>query len=161
MEEPIYFYDQKLPNFEFSNFYPASIIIDGVTYPTSEHYYQSEKFIRNPQTRQMIIDAKLPGEAFKLARIHQDEVIPEWHCLLPKKSQKGVMKHYKDKIMMKALKAKFTQHPDLRKILLKTGSRPLVEHTYRDNYWADGGDGSGNNVLGQLLMQLRDNLKKK
>ena len=65
----------------------------------------------------------------------------------------------KDDIMREALRAKFTQHEDLRIILLETDDAELVEHTKNDSYWADGGDGSGLNMLGKLLMELRDELK--
>ena len=59
-----------------------------------------------------------------------------------------------------ALYAKFTQHEPLMKLLLDTGDRKLVEHTSRDSYWGDGGDGSGQNKLGKLLMRLREELKE-
>ena len=62
--------------------------------------------------------------------------------------------------MGEVLRAKFTQHPQLRSLLLSTGDAELVEHTANDNYWADGGDGSGKNRLGQLLMELRSELRK-
>lgn len=62
--------------------------------------------------------------------------------------------------MREALWAKFTQHPPLREKLLATGSARLVEHTKRDAYWGDGGDGSGKNRLGILLMEIRDRLKE-
>ena len=58
-------------------------------------------------------------------------------------------------------KAKFTQHPKLKKVLLDTGDRKIVEHTKRDSYWGDGGDGSGKNMLGILLMKLRSELTEK
>ena len=61
--------------------------------------------------------------------------------------------------MREALRAKFTQNKELKKILLETGDAELVKHTANDNYWADGGDGSGKNVLGKLLMELREQLK--
>ena len=62
--------------------------------------------------------------------------------------------------MYVALYAKFTQHERLTKMLLDTGDRKLVEHTTRDSYWGDGGDGSGQNRLGKLLMKLREELRK-
>jgi ribA/ribD-fused uncharacterized protein len=65
----------------------------------------------------------------------------------------------KDGIMLVALRAKFDQHPDLKRILLDTGDRKIVEHTDRDRYWADGGDGSGLNRLGELLLRLRAELR--
>ena len=60
--------------------------------------------------------------------------------------------------MRDALKAKFGQHQELKSLLLSTGSAYLIEHTRNDAYWADGGDGSGKNMLGILLMEIRDNL---
>jgi ribA/ribD-fused uncharacterized protein len=64
----------------------------------------------------------------------------------------------KDDVMRAALRAKFTQHPQLQSLLLATGDADLVEHTRNDTYWADGGDGSGRNRLGELLMELRTQL---
>ena len=62
--------------------------------------------------------------------------------------------------MYVALYAKFTQHERLRWLLLDTGERKLIEHTSHDSYWGDGGDGSGQNKLGQLLMKVRDELRR-
>jgi ribA/ribD-fused uncharacterized protein len=62
--------------------------------------------------------------------------------------------------MSKALTAKFTQHPELKALLLGTGDARLVEHTENDSYWGDGGNGRGRNMLGQLLMQLRTKLRE-
>lgn len=66
----------------------------------------------------------------------------------------------KDVIMLQALQAKFKQHPSLRKELLLTGNAYIIEHTKNDSYWGDGGDGSGKNRLGGLLMKVRSDLKK-
>ncbi len=68
--------------------------------------------------------------------------------------------------MLKALTAKFSRdnHPELFEFLLSTGDAMLVEHTPRDKYWADGGDGGtgarGLNMLGKLLMKVRDEVLK-
>ncbi len=40
--------------------------------------------------------------------------------------------------------------------LMKTGEATIIEHTEKDKFWADGGDGSGRNELGKVLMRLRD-----
>ena len=61
--------------------------------------------------------------------------------------------------MREALREKLAQHPALRSLLLKTDDAELVEHTRNDRYWADGGDGTGKNRLGQLLMELRAELR--
>lgn len=60
--------------------------------------------------------------------------------------------------MKEALKAKFTQHVALRDLLLSTSNVHIVEHTRNDSYWGDGGDGSGQNKLGILLMEIRSSL---
>ena len=65
----------------------------------------------------------------------------------------------KDDIMLKALRCKFAQHPNLMKKLWETGDRELIEHTTNDSYWADGGGGGkGLNKLGKLLMKVRDEI---
>lgn len=71
---------------------------------------------------------------------------------------RGDWEEVKDMIMLKALRAKFTQHEDIKKKLIGTGTAELIEHTTNDSYWADGGDGSGKNMLGKLLMQIREKL---
>ena len=57
-------------------------------------------------------------------------------------------------VMFRSLAVKFSRE-DMRKQLLATGDAILVEHTSNDSQWADGGDGSGTNYLGKLLMKLR------
>ena len=56
-------------------------------------------------------------------------------------------------------RAKFSQYDDLRSILLGTEDATIVEHTKNDDYWGDGGDGSGKNMLGQILMRVRSELR--
>jgi len=66
----------------------------------------------------------------------------------------------KDQLMREAVHAKFTQHEDLKATLLGTGDALLVEHTANDWYWGDGGDGSGRNMLGLILMEVREALRR-
>ena len=66
----------------------------------------------------------------------------------------------KEGAMLTALRAKFLEHPQLTRLLLDTGSRKLIEHTTNDSYWGDGGNGSGQNRLGILLMQVRDEIAR-
>src|SRR5207245_5272700 len=64
----------------------------------------------------------------------------------------------KDDIMLMANRSKYNQNPKLRQLLISTGDSILIEHTQRDKYWGDGGDGSGLNKLGEILMQIRNEL---
>jgi hypothetical protein len=66
----------------------------------------------------------------------------------------------KDEVMRRAVLAKFTQHAELRDILLATGDALLVEHTRNDSYWGDGGDGRGRNMLGRILASVREELRR-
>ena len=66
----------------------------------------------------------------------------------------------RDNVMLEAVRAKFTQHEDLKELLLSTGDAVLIEHTENDSYWGDGGDGSGKNRLGKILMKVRSELQQ-
>ena len=61
--------------------------------------------------------------------------------------------------MLKALRGKFTQHPELAKRLLSTSPRRLVESTSNDAFWGESPDGIGQNRLGELLMLVRTELE--
>jgi N-glycosidase YbiA len=144
MSMPIHFYRERDPWGEFSNFSPHPITLDDQRWPTTEHYFQAQKFAA-PKLQAQIRDAKGPGDAARLGR-RLSGLRPDWEDV-------------KEQVMLDALQAKFTQHPKLAALLLSTGDAPLVERTKNDHYWGDGGDGSGRNRLGVLLMQLRDELR--
>ena len=136
------------PNEEYgflSNFYLAPVEIDGCIWPTAEHYYQAQKF-PEPNRQAAVREAATPGAAKKLGRAGSADLRSDWDTA-------------RDGVMLVVLRAKFTQHRDLRALLLATGDALLVEHTHRDHYGADGGDGSGQNRLGMLLMQVREELR--
>jgi ribA/ribD-fused uncharacterized protein len=143
--DTIQFYAANDPNGFLSNFYAAPIEIDGLTWPTTEHYYQAQKFA-DPTRQAAIHAAPTPGVAKQIAWADDTGLHSDWQAV-------------RDEVMLVALRAKFTQHPALRDQLLATGDAMLVEHTHLDSYWADGGDGSGQNKLGLLLMQVRDELR--
>ena len=148
-EEPIKFYNRSDPYYEFTNFYMASapVAIDNKLWPTTEHYYQAQKFNYGTFYYEKILQLPSPREAFRFSRTPQayKEVKKNWEFI-------------KDGVMLTALRAKFLQNEDLKQLLLKTRNRKLVEHTANDSYWGDGGDGSGQNRLGELLMAVRDEL---
>ena len=65
----------------------------------------------------------------------------------------------KNEIMLCAVLAKFRAHPDLEQLLLSTGQEEIIEKTTDDYYWGCGTDGTGKNKLGEILMQVRDELR--
>lgn len=129
----------------FSNFAAYPIKLDGKMWPTSEHYFQAQKFV-DPQDAEAIRDVKSPMVAATMGRDRKKKIRRDWDSA-------------KDDIMYRAVRAKFTQHEDLRETLLGTGDAKLIEHTANDNYWADGGDGHGRNMLGIILMRVREELR--
>ena len=62
-------------------------------------------------------------------------------------------------VMKHALQAKFSQHPQLAKNLIATDNKILIHEAPWDNYWGNGKDGNGENILGRLLMALRTTLQ--
>jgi N-glycosidase YbiA len=129
----------------FSNFSRHPIELGGKTWPTSEHYFQAQKFAGTGHEED-VRNAPTAMIAARMGRSREQPLRRDWDDV-------------KDRIMLEAVRAKFTQHDDLRAILLGTGDARLVEHTANDSYWGDGGDGSGRNRLGEILMQVRDELR--
>lgn len=141
----INFYSTKDDYGCFSNFSRHKLFLKDKSWKTSEHYFQAQKFVGTSHEEELRL-ADSPMEVAKMGRDRKRPLRKDWETA-------------KDDIMREALKAKFTQNKDLKKILLETDDAELVEHTANDNYWGDGGNGSGKNMLGKLLMELREELK--
>jgi ribA/ribD-fused uncharacterized protein len=149
--EPLLFYSTKDAYGCFSNFsrHPVHLPLYGspagsevTPWPTTEHYFQAMKFVPHADHIEAVRRAAGGMEAAKCGRERSRPLRPDWDAV-------------KDDVMYVAVTAKFTQQADLRAVLLETGTRTIVEHTANDRYWADGGDGTGKNMLGQLLMRVR------
>jgi ribA/ribD-fused uncharacterized protein len=171
--QSIQFYSENDKWGELSNFYPVKVplIYRDKEYKTSEHLYQSLKYLmlENPNPRsdayaELIRTASTPNKAKCLANKVCGNTY-QWQ-----KDLRTTMKQFDDvhivhnwsdiieDMMLLCLKLKYSSDPHCRNVLLSTGKKQLVEHTHRDKYWADGGDGSGKNRLGSLLMIVRDDL---
>lgn len=140
--QTIYFYSQNDAYGCFSNFSAHPVVIDGIEYKTTEHYFQAQKFT-SPALQKQVRGAKTPMDAAIMGRSRENPLRKDWESV-------------KDRVMLQAVRAKVQQHPDVRDTLLSTGDAMLVEHTKNDSYWADGGTGKGRNRLGQILMQVRE-----
>lgn len=128
----------------FSNFAPYPIQVDGKQWQTSEHYFQAQKF-EDREHQEAIRKTKSSMIAARMGRDRKKPLRRDWESV-------------KVAVMRKAVRAKFTQHEDIRRILLSTGEARIVEQTENDSYWGDGGDGSGKNMLGRILMEIREEL---
>jgi ribA/ribD-fused uncharacterized protein len=142
----IRFYRVEEPYGEFSNFAAFPIVLKGRKWPTTEHYFQAQKF-PGTEHEESIRRLKSPMIAARAGRDRKKPLRQDWELV-------------KDAIMTEAVRAKFTQHPWLRDLLLSTGETHLIEHTRNDRYWGDGGDGTGKNKLGLILMEIRAELRR-
>lgn len=130
-----------------SNFYPSSILYDGIVYPTNEHFFQAMKTL-DQEERKKIAAADTPGKAKRLGRHVQ--LRADWEQI-------------KVDVMRTGLMLKFTD-AELAQKLINTGDEELIE----GNWWHDNTWGScfcndcihkpGRNFLGMLLMELRKEL---
>jgi ribA/ribD-fused uncharacterized protein len=141
----IQFFSQSETHREFSNFAPFGIDLDGAWWPTVENYYQAQKFT-DPDLRQSIRQAEQPIIAKTLADENKAAIRPDWDAV-------------KDAVMYRAVRRKFELHPALRTMLLATGDEELAEANPADSYWGIGGDGSGRNELGKIMIRIRAELQ--
>ncbi len=125
-----------------SNFYPSTIWVEGKSWPTVEHAYQAYKTL-NEESRELIRKSKDPAIAKKLGR--GIEMRPDWDAM-----KEGLMRDF--------VRKKF-ESPFLADLLLKTGDAELIHNnTWNDRVWGVC-RGSGANLLGKILMEVRQELK--
>lgn len=126
-----------------SNFWPAIVEHEGLTYPSVEHAYQAAKSL-DTNERQRIAAIVEPGDAKRAGRA------------LPLRSD---WENVKLRVMEDCVRYKFTHHPELREKLLATGDAELIEgNTWGDRFWGVC-DGQGENHLGKILMRVRAELR--
>lgn len=138
-KEPVFFYEHEF--YVFSNFSSFQIEWKGKLWPTSEHAYHSEKF-DNENLKEEIRQTRSAHEALMLAKEHRDEYRKNWDEV-----KLGIMKEI--------LHAKVAQHPYVKKKLLESGTRELIEDSWRDDFWGWGPNKDGENHLGKLWMEVR------
>ncbi|MDQ2886468.1 MAG: NADAR family protein [Chloroflexota bacterium] len=144
----IYFYTtHEEPYGCFSNFSRHGIEVEGVWWPTTEHYFQAQKFAGTPYVAQ-VQKALTPKQAAEMGRNRKLPLRSDWEQV-------------KDTVMFEAVLKKFETHKELRTLLLSTGEEEIVESAPGDYYWGCGADGSGQNKLGAILMEVRNVLRQR
>lgn len=145
----IYFYKVGDPYGCFSNFSPHWVVIDGLEWPTVEHFYQAQKFVGTEFSRvsEQIRAASTAAEAASLGRDPAHKLRADWDRV-------------KRSVMAQGVWVKFSGHPELATILLGTGNEELIEDSPTDYYWGCGADRTGKNELGKVLMETRDRLRE-
>ena len=167
----ILFYEPKEPYYEFSNFYKTSIEYNGKIYPSSEHLYQAMKFMKDPNDKKsmeyadIIRQQSTANKAFILAgqktgggykwRLDLNPIIKKYQDV----KIRDDWEQNKVKIMKDILMIKFSDNK-LKKLLLDTNNKNIIEDSPRDNFWGIGKKKDGKNMLGKLLMEVRENLKE-
>ena len=141
----------NLPYGWMGNMYAAPITYNGLVYNTSEALFQALRF-EDPQIREEIRIQASPMAAKMKATKHRKEM---------KVKPRG-----KEDIqnMELCLQLKFDQHKDLKDKLIKTKDHTIVEDIGKRNgekhfFWGMkqiNGEWIGNNMMGKLLMQLRE-----
>lgn len=124
-----------------SNFSNHGFTLENNYWPTVEHYYQAMKF-NSDEMIEKIRECPSPKKAKKMAHDHHDLTRNDWD-------------HVKVPVMKKALIQKFITHKNIQKSLIDTNNVDLVEDSKKDFFWGRGWDGSGKNMLGNLLMEIR------
>lgn len=130
--------------FFLSNFYEVPVVFEGIMYGSSEAAFQAQKC---KDEKQRILFAYLnPSEAKERGRTIQ--LREDWEDI-------------KFQTMYSVVYNKFDQNPELAKRLLETGAEELVEgNTWGDKIWGKV-DGEGLNLLGLILMDVREKLRVK
>jgi ribA/ribD-fused uncharacterized protein len=150
MDEIPFYRASEKPYGVFSNLYKREILFEDEAFATNEHAYQAGK-ARKPAVKKWLMDAPSPSLLAMAAHgLYYWDVAPGWST-------------NKFDRMKAVLRAKFTQHEDLKAALLGTGDARLVESATVDNtvnrLWGEV-NGVGKNTLGVMLMELRAELRK-
>jgi len=139
----IKFYRTRDPHGYLGNYYRARMFMYGRWWNWNEAPYQSAKTIVQAE-KDAIWEATKANDTRLLGQ--KVTMRPDWDQV-------------KRSVMKECCMAKFLQHSELRKQLIETGTEELIEDSPVDWYWGCGKDGTGQNVLGQVLMEIRTELQ--
>ncbi len=145
MENRIGFWAQREKYGCFSNFYPCKFTWQGIEFNCSEQAFMWAKatYFNDTETANQILLETDPKKIKKLGRKVKNFDEDKWADV-------------RYRFMLTINRVKYTQNEDLRNILLSTGKATIVEDSPFDYIWGTGRDDSGQNLLGKILMELRD-----
>lgn len=126
----------------FSNFAHYGFELEGKYWMTSEHYFQAKKF-EGTEYEELIRLLDNPMKAAEMGRNRNLPLRKDWEDV-------------KDDVMRKAVFEKFSQNKETREVLFDTGIEEIIENTANDYYWGCGTKGNGKNMLGKILMEIRE-----
>lgn len=120
--------------------------LEGLDWPSVEHYYQAMKFA-DSDYREQIRTAHHPAECTKLGKSKKHGRRKDWDKV-------------KQIYMTRAVYIKCRTHPEVAEVLLATGEQMIIETSQYDYYWGCGRDTRGHNTYGKVLMNVREQLRK-
>jgi N-glycosidase YbiA len=141
----ILFYSKSPEYGWLSNFSEHGFTLDGVRWPTVEHFYQAQKYT-GTGAAERIRRADSPLKARKAGQDRSLVPRPDWDAI-------------KEEVMRTAIRAKFGQNRRLLEMLLATGDEELVHQSESDPFWGRNREGIGDNRLGSILMEIRQGLR--
>lgn len=118
--------------------------LDGDQWQTAEHYFQA-------------CLAANPAQAKKIRQVSAREAYRRGQCLLRRKRKDW--KRLRRVLMTRALYTKARTWPAVAAFLLDTGDELIVETSLYDYYWGLGRDQRGENMLGEVWMDIRQQLR--
>ena len=133
-------------NEPLSTFSRHGFFLEGVQWPSAEHYFQAMKF-EDLDYRERVRSAPHPKKARRLGRSRFHKPRADWH-------------EVRRVIMTRAVYIKCRSHPEVAERLLATGEAMLVESSAYDYFWGCGRDRRGHNTYGQVLMDVRRKLRE-
>lgn len=124
------------------------LVVNGIRILNSESLYQSCRFPHLPEVQEVIISNPSPMGSKMTSKKYRAETRRDWDSV-------------RVDIMRWCLRVKLVQNfPRFSSLLLETGNHPIVEQSRRDRFWGSVPTGDftlqGQNVLGKLLMELRE-----
>jgi len=147
-DRQIFFYEQDF--YVLSNFSSFRVRYRGHDFDTSEHAYHWAKFLNVSDEADIVCalikNARSAHAAFKIAEANKHLMRGDWN-------------HRRVGIMRDILRSKADQHEYVRRKLLATGERELIEDSWRDDFWGWGPNRDGKNMLGHLWMDIRAELR--
>ena len=135
--------------FPLDNFSPFGLIMDDLFFPTSEHAFQYLKFIdSNKELAEKIRTALSPDEARNIAHENKKYRLSNWSDIKYNK-------------MKKVLELKVSQNPKVKEALLNTKDLLIAECCIdEDTDWGIDNNNQGENHLGNIWMNIREELRK-
>lgn len=130
----------------FSNFSRHPFSLDGKQWSSAEHYFQAQKFAGTEHER-LIRFAASPIAASSMGRSRNRPLRADWE-------------EVKVGVMRRAIATKFSTHADIRAVLLATGDEEITLADSDDDFWGTGPEGSGKNMTGKILMEVRARLRR-